>query len=161
MWWNVSEKGNSIHGIYSWGSIHTLISIGQSGKYQAGNYTIDGGNIAGKCIRLFDIQEAGWYPTSISNIFSESIATVGSIRSGDSNNQIPTKISNSIFHFAPVSEAGTQKLLYCNSTFIKFEDCLFRYYGNNDPLVMEGWATFENCSFSGPIVNVYNGFVIK
>ncbi|MEP7110349.1 MAG: hypothetical protein ABI760_20305 [Ferruginibacter sp.] len=155
------EKGNSIQGIYSWGSIHTLISIGQSGKYQAGNYTIDGGNIAGKCIRLFDIREAGWYPSYISNIFSESIASIGSIQCGDSNNQLPTKISSSTFHFAGVSEAGVQNLVYCNSTFIKFEDCLFRYYGNEGPLIMTGWATFENCFFSGPIQNVNNGFVFK
>jgi len=34
------EKGNVIRGIYSWGRIHTLISIGKYGKAQAGNYTI-------------------------------------------------------------------------------------------------------------------------
>lgn len=155
------EKGNSIQGIYSWGSIHTLISIGQSGKYQAGNYTINEGNIAGKCIRLFDIREAGWFPSSISNLYSESIGSIGSIQCGDSKNQLPTKIANCNFQFAYISEAGVQNLLYCNSTFIKFEDCLFRYYGNTDPLQMTGWASFENCFFSGPIINPNNGFVIK
>jgi hypothetical protein len=52
------------------------------------------GNIAGKCIRLFDITQVGWYSTSISNIYSESLATIGSITS-----QIPTSISNCTFHF--------------------------------------------------------------
>ena len=154
------EKGNSIQGIYSWGKIHTLISIGQSGKYQAGNYTINEGNIAGKCIRLFDIREAGWFPSSISNIYAESIGSIGSIQCGDSKNKLPTKIASCNFQFAYTSEAGVQNLLYCNSTYIKFEDCMFRYYGNSDPLQMTGWARFENCFFSGTIVNPNNGFII-
>ena len=154
------EKGNTIQGIYSWGKIHTLISIGQSGKYQAGNYTINEGNIAGKCIRLFDIREAGWFPSAISNLFAESIGSIGSIQCGDSKNKLPTKLSSCNFQFAYVSEAGSQNLLYCNSPFIKFEDCMFRYYGNNDTLHMTGWASFENCFFSGPVSNPNSGFTI-
>jgi len=154
------EKGNTIQGIYSWGKIHTLISIGQSGKYQAGNYTINEGNIAGKCIRLFDIREAGWFPSSVSNLFAESIGSIGSIQCGDSKNNLPTKISSCNFQFAYVSEAGVQNLLNCNSPFIKFEDCMFRYYGNNDILHMSGSASFENCFFSGPISNPNGNFEI-
>ena len=153
------EKGNIIRGIYSWGAIHTLISIGQVGKRQAGNYTIDGGNIAGGCIRLFNIREAGWYPTSISNLFSESLVMIGSISCGDSQNNIPTKITSCIFHFV---QAGAQNLLTVNSPFINFDNCLFRYYdGSKSPLKMYGYATFQNCSFSGLIDNPLNGFIFK
>lgn len=155
------EKGNIIRGIYSWDRLHTLISIGQSGKYQAGNYTIDGGNIAGACIRLFDIRQSGWYPSSISNLYSESIGTVGSIQAGDSQNTLPTDISKCVFHFQYISVAGVQTLLDANNPSIKFSSCLFRYYGSKEPMKMLGWATFENCSFSGPIVNAYNGFIFK
>ncbi len=139
------EKGNMIRGIYSWGSIHTLYSCGRFGKAQAGNYTIDGGNIAGRCIRLFDITQSGWYSTTIQNLFAESIATVGSITS-----QIPTAVSNCTFHFVYPWLIGKQTLFYGNSDKISFYNCIFRYYGEKYPMKFSGYASFVNCIFSGP-----------
>ncbi|HMO33926.1 MAG TPA: hypothetical protein PKE63_12330 [Lacibacter sp.] len=141
------EKGNVIRGIYSWGSIHTLFVSGRYGKQQAGQYTIDGGNIAGRCIRLFDISQAGWYSTSISNLFAESLGAVGVIRT-----QIPTSISNSTFHFVLPSVIGQRTLFSGNNVNIAFSGCLFRYYGVKDPMRFSGTATFTNCLFSGPRV---------
>ena len=141
------EKGNVVRGIYSWGRMHTLISIGRYGKSQAGNYVIDGGNVAGKCIRLFDISQSGWYATSISNIFSESIATVGNI-----NTQIPTSISNCTFHFVFPEVIGKQILFYTNNDKTKFSNCIFRYYGSTQEMKFAGGGTFDNCFFSGPVV---------
>ena len=141
------EKGNVIRGIYSWGSLHTLISIGRYGKSQAGNYMIDGGNVAGKCIRLFDISQSGWYATSIANIFSESIATIGSI-----STQIPTSISNCTFHFVFPEVIGKQTLFYTNNDKTKFSNCIFRYYGSKQEMKFAGAATYDNCMFSGPVV---------
>ena len=159
------EKGNVIRGIYSWGKIHTLISIGQSGKFQAGNYTIDGGNIAGNCIRLFDIRESGWFPSSISNLYAESIATIGTIYAGDSKNQLPTEIKSCTFDFGYINQVGKQNLFSGNSLYTKFSSCLFRYYGDyTSRMKMSGWATFENCYFScgvGGIDNDNNGFIFK
>lgn len=138
------EKGNMIRGIYSWGSIHTLYSSGRFGKGQAGNYTIDGGNIAGRCIRLFDISQSGWYSTSINNLFAESIATVGSITS-----QVPTGISNCTFHFVFPKVIGRQTIFYGNSDKVAFYNCIFRYYGIKDTMKFAGNATYNNCLFSG------------
>jgi hypothetical protein len=138
------EKGNVIRGIYSWGNIHTLVSIGRYGKAQAGSYTIDGGNIAGHCIRLFDISQSGWYSTAISNIFSVSIARIGSITS-----QIPASISNSTFHFVYPSVIGRQTLFHSNNAQVKFSNSIFRYYGSKDPMKFAGAAQYENCTFSG------------
>jgi hypothetical protein len=141
------EKGNIIRGIYSWGSLHTLYAAGRFGKSQAGHYTIDGANIAGRCIRLFDISQSGWYATSISNIFAESIATIGSITT-----QIPTAISNSTFHFVYPKIAGKQTLLYASSSKVVFNSCTFRYYSLPDSMKFAGNATYNNCFFSGPVV---------
>ncbi|MEO5890160.1 MAG: hypothetical protein ABIQ31_07905 [Ferruginibacter sp.] len=141
------EKGNVIRGIYCWGSTHTLISIGKYGKSQAGNYLIDGGNIAGKCIRLFDIAQTGWFSTTIANLFSESIATVGSITT-----QIPVSISNCTFHFVFPEVIGRQTLFYTNNEKTKFSSCIFRYYGSRQAMKFLGQATYDNCLFSGPLV---------
>ena len=138
------EKGNVIRGIYSWGSIHTLYAAGRFGKTQAGSYTIDGGNIAGRCIRLFDISQAGWYNTNISNLFAESLGNIGSILT-----QIPTNISNCTFHFVVPSVIGRQTLFYSNNEKVVFNNCIFRYYGLKDPMKFMGYATFNNCYFSG------------
>jgi hypothetical protein len=141
------EKGNVIRGIYSWGSIHTLVSIGHFGKYQAGNYTIDGGNIAGRCIRLFDISQSGWYSTSISNLYSESIATIGNFYT-----QIPASISNCNFHLLYSKVIGRQTILNSNNDKIKFSNCIFRYYGSKEEMKFVGYATYDNCFFSGTVV---------
>ncbi len=141
------EKGNIIRGIYSWGSIHTLFSIGRYGKSQAGQYTIDGGNVAGRCIRLFDITQIGWYATHISNLFVESIASIGSITS-----QIPTSVDNCTFHFALPQVVGRQNLFYANNNKVAFNNCTFRYYGLKDAMKFTGEATYNNCFFSGPSV---------
>jgi hypothetical protein len=141
------EKGNVIRGIYSWGSIHTLYVAGKYGKAQAGSYTIDGGNIAGRCIRLFDIAQAGWYSTNISNLFAESLGSIGTI-----STQIPININNSTFHFVYANKIGRQTLLSSNNEKVTFNNCIFRYYGKTDPMKFAGRATFTNCQFSGPMV---------
>lgn len=138
------EKGNVIRGIYSWGRMHTLISIGRYGKAQAGNYLIDGGNVAGGCIRLFDISQSGWYSTSVNDLYSESLGSIGSITS-----QIPVSISNCTFHFVFPSVIGKQTLFYSNTDKTKFSNCIFRYYGSNEPMKFAGLAQFDNCTFSG------------
>ena len=146
------EKGNVIRGLYSWGRIHTIFATNIYGKHQAGNYTIDGGNIAGMPIRLIYNPESGWFPTNISNLYCESLGTVGLVTAGDSRNNMPTSISNCVFDFAYQSQAGTQTLFTGNSSYIKFSNCLFRYYGRyDDTLHFSGVATFENCNFSGPV----------
>lgn len=142
------EKGNVIRGIYSWGSIHTLYVVGKYGKAQAGSYTIDGGNIAGRCIRLFDISQAGWYNSNISNLFAESLGSIGNI-----STQIPVNISNCTFHFMYPSKVGKQVLLSSNSEKVVFSNCILRYYGLQDPMLIKGKATFNNCQFSGAVVN--------
>ena len=146
------EKGNIIRGLYSWGRIHTVFATNMFGKHEAGNYTIDGGNIAGMPIRLIYNPESGWFPTHISNLFCESLGSIGTITAGDSKNDLPTTINNCVFDFAYKSQAGDQTLFTSNSTFIRFNNCLFRYYGNyGDTLLFRGMATFDNCSFSGPV----------
>jgi hypothetical protein len=146
------EKGNVICRLYSWGRIHTIFATNMYGKHQAGNYTIDGGNIAGMPIRLIYNPESGWFPTHISNLFCESLGSIGTITAGDSKNKLPTSISNCVFDFAYTSIARSQVLFTSNSPFIKFSNCLFRYYGRySDTLHFKGIATFDNCSFSGPV----------
>lgn len=142
------EKGNIFSGIYSWGSIHTLfnIAVGQ----QAGNYYIDGANVAGNCIRLFNINIGGFFPSYINNIYAERIGTIGNFTTSG----LPISINNSLFDFITISSVGIMTLLSSNSNMVKFNNCSFRYYGLSDNLLFSGAATFENCSFSGNVTGM-------
>lgn len=136
------EKGNMIRGIYAWGNIHTLYRCGFYGKKQAGQYVIDGGNIAGRVIRLFDIRQDGWYNTTIHHLFAESIYEVGTLSSG-----IPMSINDCTFHFALPEQAGDRTVLQVVGSQVVFNNCLFRYYGKNTPVKVSGNPVFNQCSF--------------
>lgn len=144
------EKGNVFRGIYSWGNIHTLFYFSNS----AGNYYLDGANIAGRCIRLFRVYSQSWFPTHITNYYAENIGTVGSISSN-----MPMNVSHSVFDFIVPEKVGNATLLATNNAAIKFDNCQFRYYGANDNLKFSGNATFENCLFSGTVTGSTGIFI--
>lgn len=143
------EKGNVFRGIYSWGKLHTLFTI------NSGNYYIDGANIAGSNIRVFNINSSGWFPSHIQNVYAENIGSVGNIYTN-----VPASISNSIFDFAHKNFAGNQ-VLVSSGEKVKFNNCLFRYYGNSDVMNMATSSAFENCGFSGPLTGVSNSTFIR
>lgn len=150
------SKGNVVRGLYSWGRMHTLISIGKSGRFQAGFWTFDGGNIAGNCIRLFDISAGGWYATNILNYYSESIGCIGTIlTSGNGYIEPPIYLQGCNFNFNP--STPPQVLLRTLNGRCKFESCTFRFYTGTYPTTMlvfnyiNAPATFSNCTFSGPV----------
>jgi len=146
------EKGNTINNIVAWDNLHTLISIGNAGKYQGGNYIINGGNVAGSCIRLFNINERGWFSMYVNGLYAESFGQIGTVLTGDGLYNPPISFNNCNFDFAYPAQAGTQPLLYSNSNFIRFSNSMLRYYGEpSDTLHFMGSATFDNCSFSGPV----------
>lgn len=139
------EKGNTINGVYSWGSLHTLFNV-PLGK-QAGNYFISNGNIAGRCIRIINWNQGSFFPSYFSNIYAENIGSLGTI----TTTGLPVSFSNCIFDFAYKETIGTQTLVTTNSNKIKFNSCSFRYYGNNDNLTFSGNASYDNCNFSGTV----------
>lgn len=144
------EKGNKITGVYSWGRLHTLISIGNYGQFEGANYYFDGGNIAGKVIRLLWVNGGGYFSSYLTNYFCESLGTIGNISTG-----LPMNISNSMFDFAYTS-MGENTLLTSNNQRVKFDNCSFRYYGASSQLKMSGSATFENVYSTGTITGLTN-----
>lgn len=137
------EKGNVIDGLYSWGSVHTIVSIGHYGKYQAGDYTFSNANIAGKPIRCFDISIGHWFSTKIDNWFVESIGYIG-----DFSAQMPITISNSTFN-CNYNINKKRILVNSNSSYVSFNNSTIRYYDGliNDVYVHGG--TYNNVYFGG------------
>lgn len=130
------EKLNVFRGVYAWGKIHTLFNIFR------GNYYISDVNVVG-CSRIFNIGNGGFFPVYVKNVYAENIGSIGSFDGPVLN------ISNSNFDFAYKSVVGEIAILTASSLSTKFDNCQFRYYGNSDSLLINGKATFDNCSFSG------------
>lgn len=142
------EKGNQINNIVSWGNLQTLISIGKSGKYQAGQYIIRNGNIAGGCVQLFDISLSGWNGFAVHGLYAESIARIGTIYAWTTATLVPVDIRNLYVRFALKAQAGNQTLITSNSPRVKLSDSSLWYYGTiNELMTFSGRMTFDNCDF--------------
>lgn len=147
------EKGNIIRNLYSWGSIHTILSSGNTLSFSGGGYTIDGGNIAGRPIRLLDINQQGWSQINVSNLFIESLGTIGNVFTGTT-----LMIHNCTFDFAYPNTIGYKILANTNSQNTLFLNCLFRYFGSPQyAMNFLGTASFINCGWTGTYVNAAGG----
>lgn len=136
------EKGNILRDIYSWGRIHTIYQI-TSGA----NYYIDGANIAGGCVRLFDIDCSGWFQSGIKNVYAENFGTIGII-----TGSLPIEVSTCVFDLSTASK----NTLLSSGSYTKFNSCQFRFYGNSNPLKFSGAGTFDNGFFSGTATGMTN-----
>jgi hypothetical protein len=141
------EKDMRFSGIYSWGNIFELINIGHFGKAQAGEYTFDGGNIAGRCINFCDISVSHWFSTHITNFFCENIGSVGIFSA-----QQPITIDYCNFDLN-FSFNKQRCVINSNSSFVSFEQCVIRYYdGLINNVYVHGSMTIQ-----GPPVNYFGG----
>lgn len=143
------EKDIRIDGMFCWGSVYCLISIGHAGKYQAGDYAFSNGNIAGRVIRFCDISASGWFSTNIDNFFVESIKEIGVI-----STQVPITISKSTFDLS-TSISKERIILWGSSpvlndpSLIRISSSIIGYYdGSGSDVWVHGLMTFESgCSF--------------
>ncbi len=139
------EKDMQFNGVFSWGSIFQIISIGKHGKWQAGDYKFKSANIAGRCVELFDISIAHWFSTTIEGWFAESIGRIGTFSA-----QMPLTISNSTFDLN--HNFDKQRIVInSNSNWVNFNNCTIRYYdGLINDINVHGYMTFNPlCYFGG------------
>lgn len=142
------EKGNEIINIVAWGNCHTLIQIGKSGKFQAGQYIVRGGNIAGNVVQLFDVSLAGWNSFAVDGIYAESIARIGTILASTANHQMPVNLDKMNIRFALKTQAGGQPLINGNAPRILVSNSTLWYYGTTgENMNFQGQLTFMNCDF--------------
>ncbi len=142
------EKMNRISNIACWGGTHTIFATGLYGSdKEAGNWYIDHVNIAGGVVRFVYNNQQGYFPLYISSVYAESLGSWGTI-----NSELATEISNCAVDFADTSLAGERTLLTSWGKCVIYRNCNFRYYGTLTELTMEGNCTFDNCFFSGKLI---------
>lgn len=151
------EKQNVIKNSMAWGALYYFYYAtflrGSGMTSGTGNYHIHDINVAGSVINLFYINQSGWFPTKIDNIYAEGIGSIGELYTA----AMGISISNSVFAFAYKSQAGNQYLVTSNSTSINFRNCDFTYFGVSDSLSFNGPASFDRCTFSGVYQNQQTG----
>ncbi len=91
--------------------------------------------------------QKGYFPIYITGVYAESLGSWGTI-----NSDIATEISNCMVDFADTSLAGERNLLTSWGKTVMYRNCNFRYYGKSTPLPMQGNCIFDNCFFSGKLV---------
>lgn len=147
------EKGNIMRNMYCWSAHYAFFRSGLDGlNPAAGGWTIDGGNIVGG-IEEFMIAASDWQPTNISNMFFESLTSIGQISTLQQ-----LKITSCTFDFLENSLVGARVRLKTNTTTnpggVVFDNCLFRLFGNTSGAIrFEGMAAFMNCKWYGTYVN--------
>jgi hypothetical protein len=147
------EKQNVIRNSMAWGRLFVFFK----NYYQSGNYHIHDINIAGGIIQIFDINQAGWFPTKVDNIYAESIGRIGRLYTGAMN----LAVENSVFQFAYKADAGNQYLVTSNSLNVTFRNCDFRYFGQTYSMAFSGVASYDRCTFSGKFTNATTGSVFS
>ena len=146
------EKENSVKHLTCWWPIHTVFD---NVSYGAGNGIlpdIDGVNIAGYCIRAFNINTSGYYSAKAKNIFAESILQVGRLQ-GLMNIQI----SDCQFDLmSNIDWPRPEWVLSASNT--KFTNCTIREYSGENIRcsIIANNTTFDNCSFSGTPILLNN-----
>lgn len=137
------EKNNVLKHFQCWANNHTGFLNGKSAKWQAGDYTLNNWNFAGRIILLFDINASGWYSTKVNDCYAESFGRIAVV-----NTQVPITFNTCTFQPAFKEYAGRQILISSNSALTSFNNCLIRYYnGVANELWIHGNITFNNCGF--------------
>lgn len=146
------EKGNIINNITSWGRLHTLFQSGKSGKFQGGDYTINGGNIAGLPVQLFDVQQSGWNNFTVNDLYAESLGRLGYFGSSTSQHKIPISLNRVRIRFAQKELAGEQTLIISQAPRFIINNSTLWYYGYvGRNMKFSGNITFDNCDFGASV----------
>jgi hypothetical protein len=149
------EKENSAKHITCWWPVHTVFDNLNFGSGSGICPNIDGVNIAGYCIRAFNVNNSGYYSSSINNVFAESILQIGNLSA-----QTNITIQNSTFDLLTNDNTwpNPEWVVSCQNT--TFLNCLIRRYDG----VHERWpissinTSFIGCSFGGVPILLNNEY---
>jgi len=145
------EKLNIFRGLYSWGQMHTLFSAGKTGAKQCGFYKIEDVNIAGNCIRLFDIDQGGWFPICITNVYAENIYCIGNLWSTIGLN---LTLTQSVIQLRKKSEVGEREIVYAAGLNVEMSYLNLRYYDDlntNIEVKLRSGASFVKSYIPNPL----------
>ena len=144
-----------------WYYTHTVFDNASYGGGPRGTaFYVDGANIAGTVIRIFNIWNGGYYDCHATKIFAESILSVGTIDGALSSN-----ISDSCFDILVAGDPYANTPTYDNHGYFRnvhLKGCTFRRYGTFSRLHFYAHeSTFETCYFEAPPYIIERGDAVN
>lgn len=127
------NKGIVIDGFYSWDSSQVLIEV------ISGNCNVSNVQVAGYTEQLFYVQINGWNTFSVTNLYAESVKSLGTILAYNTVYLPPVNLSNMDIRFT----AGSQKLFTTNSPKVKISNSALWFYNGQ---------CCQQMNFSGPFI---------
>lgn len=137
------EKNNTFNNLISWNGVHTMLDSVSYGQVQGCPPNVDGWNIAGRNVRLFNIQGLQ-HTVTFKNIYAELIYRIGNLQG------VLVEIA---FEGCYIDFIGTLPLVpseHCSASLVKFDSCTIKYYDDlfNKRICFKGNSnTFIGCSF--------------
>lgn len=144
------EKLNRVSFFGCWGPCHTMLMYNRYGQGEPGHWLIENVNIAGYVNRLIERNDGGYFPMKITNVYAESLGKIG-----DVGFTMGSMISDSMFDFArpDSTDYGTKQYFLSVATgSCTFKNVLFRYYGTDIPVAMDGRHTLTECRSTLPLL---------
>lgn len=127
------EKQNRVTNLGAWGPTKTVFQFNMFGAGKPGHWIVDGVNIAGSVDHLINRHSAGYFPMYISNVFAESLLSIGEWQTSQSdmllNSSINLRYLDQVKHLphSVLSRGG-----------VKIKNTTIRYYGATSPMIFEG-----------------------
>lgn len=149
------EKMNRLINIACWTEMETLMVWNKYGEGTPGHYVVDGINVAIGVENLLYRTSSGFFPLHISNVFAESLQSIGYWQS-----QVGDCMSNSSINFRHPKHDGFPDA-HLTGGGIHFTNAIMRYYGYaHYPLLLAAQRNTYNNSFqihyTNPIKGLYN-----
>lgn len=142
------EKMNRVINLGAWGPSDYVFYFNKYGLQQPGNWIIDGVNVAGSVKRIIYRYSGGWFPMNMSNVFAESIESIGYWQStlGDALNNASIQFKEpKAMGYYPDNHLSGQGLTILNSNI--------RYYGPIIPLLFTGQTIPQGTLNPGGLIN--------
>lgn len=139
------EKTNVVDTFAAWGGVHTVIVVGSFyGSGTPGHWQFIHGNLAGSVNRLIFNNEVGYFPSSIEDVYAESLGSFGFVSS-----ILGFTAINCDLNFVYLTESKmTQWQINTGGGCVKFIGGQCRIYGTVQPVCILGDAIFDTVSFN-------------
>lgn len=137
------EKNNTFNNLISWNAVHTMLDTVSYGQFQGASPNVDGWNIAGRNVRLFNIPNLQ-HTVTFKNIYAELLYRIGTVHGGE----VSIAVEGMYVDFIGILPLVPSE--HCSAENVKFDSCAIRYYDDlfNKRLCFKGSNnTFIQCLF--------------
>ena len=137
-----NEKMVRVINVGAWGTTHTLFGFNLYGNQEAGNWIVDGVNVAGNVVQLITRKSNGSFPMYLSNVFAESIGSIG-----EWSTNLSDRMDNASVNFRYIDQTNGFPDYALKGYGVTISNSTLRYYGQKLPILFIGEQTHESVNY--------------